>query len=83
MTTQVNLTLRGPEAFSLARRAMDEMETAGVWPTPLNFELWLHYLGDPDGALARELKRLLASGETFTEHTSDMLAAEYLPKVRL
>ena len=83
MTSSVDTTLRGPEAYSLSRRVIDEMETAGVWPTPLNFELWTHYLGDPEGALGREIQRLLAAEEPFTEATADMLAAEYLPRGRL
>ena len=83
MTTQVETALRGPEAFNLARRAVAEMEAAGVWPTPLNFELWLHYLGDPEGPLGREMTRLLGAREVFTEGTAEMLAAEYLPRGRL
>jgi len=59
------------------------MERAGVWPTPLNFELWLHYLDDPDGALAQEMARLLLAGECFNERTAEFLAAEYLPNGRL
>lgn len=83
MTTQVETALRGPEAFTLARQALSDMEAAGVWPTPLNFELWLHYIGDPDGPLGKEMKRLLAAQDAFTEGTSEMLAAEYLPRGRL
>src|SRR5215217_2976011 len=83
MTLSVETTLRGPQAYSLSRRVIDEMEAVGVWPTPLNFELWLHYLGDPDGALGREIQRILAAAEPFTEATADMLAAEYLPRGRL
>ncbi|MDQ8029649.1 MAG: GGDEF domain-containing protein [Brevundimonas sp.] len=83
MTTSVETTLREPGAYNLSRRVIDEMEAAGVWPTPLNFELWLHYLGDPDGALGREIQRLLSEQEPFTEATADMLAAEYLPRGRL
>jgi len=83
MTGQVETTLRGPEAYGLARRVIEDMEAAGVWPTPLNFELWIHYLGDPDGPLGREIQRLLATAEPFTEATTEMLAAEYLPRGRL
>jgi len=83
MTTQVETALRGPEAFTLARQALSDMEAAGVWPTPLNFELWLHVIGDPDGPLGKEIKRLLATHDAFTEGTSEMLAAEYLPRGRL
>lgn len=83
MTQSVETTLRGPDAYGLAHRVVDEMQAAGVWPTPLNFELWLHYLGDPEGPLGREIKRLIASKEVFTEATSEMLAAEYLPRAKL
>lgn len=83
MTTQVETALRGPEAFQLARRALAEMEAAGVWPTPLNFELWLHYLGDPESPLGVEMTRLLGAEVAFTEGTAEMLAAEYLPRGRL
>lgn len=83
MAAEVETTLRGPEAYGLARRVIEDMEAAGVWPTPLNFELWIHYLGDPDGALGKEIQRLLAAAEPFTEATADMLAAEYLPRGRL
>jgi len=83
MAAQLETTLRGPEAYGLARRVIEAMEESGVWPTPLNFEIWVHYLGDPEGPLGREIKRLLAASEPFTEATADMLAAEYLPRGRL
>jgi len=83
MAPQLETTLRGPEAYGLARRVIEAMESAGVWPTPLNFEIWVHYLGDPEGALGREITRILAASEPFTEATADMLAAEYLPRGRL
>jgi diguanylate cyclase len=83
MTAKVETTLRGPDSYSLARRVVDEMESAGVWPTPVNFELWLYYLSEPDGALGREIQRLLETREPFSEATADMLAAEYLPRGRL
>jgi len=83
MTTEVETILRGPSAFDLARRALAALEAAGVWPTPLNFELWLHFLGEPDGPLGREMKRLLSARDAFTEETSERLAAEFLPRNRL
>ena len=83
MSEPVEAALRGPEAYSLARRAVEAMEAASVWPTPLNFELWLQYLGDPEGPLGREIQRMLAAKEPFTEAVAEMLAAEYLPRGRL
>ncbi|QTN18649.1 GGDEF domain-containing protein [Brevundimonas sp. AJA228-03] len=83
MSTQVQTTLHGPEAFTLARRALGEMESVGVWPTPLNFELWLHWLGEPEGALSLEMSRVLGNGTVFTEAIAEKIAAEYLPRGRL
>jgi diguanylate cyclase len=83
MAEQVESALRGPQAFELARRAVEDMERRGIWPTPLNFELWVHMLGEPDGDLAREIERLFAANETITEGISEVLAAAYLPKARL
>ena len=82
MNSDVDTTLRGPAAYELAKTALQEMETAAVWPTPLNFELWLHSLGNPGGGLALELQRILADG-ALTEDESERLAAEFLPRARL
>ena len=83
MKREVETSVRGPEAYGLARRAVEEMERCNVWPTPLNFELWLHYVGDPDGALGKEIQRLLSAGETITEEVSETLATAFLPRARL
>jgi diguanylate cyclase len=81
--SEVETALRGPEAYKVASRALELMERHQVWPTALNFELWTHYVADPDGALARELTRLISIGEPMTELVSEELAANYLPKARL
>jgi len=83
MAAEVESTLRGPQAYDLAREALAQMEGHKIWPTPLNFELWLHYLGDPKGALGQEIDRMLKSGEAFTEEVSEGLAQAYLPRARL
>ena len=82
MTSDVDTRLRGPAAYELAKTALQEMETASVWPTPLNFEIWLHSLSNPESGLAIELRRILANGP-LTEDESERLAAEYLPRARL
>ncbi|MDO1558629.1 GGDEF domain-containing protein [Brevundimonas sp. 2R-24] len=83
MSRMIETTLRGPAAYSLARDALARMEAANVWPTPLNFELWLHYMGDPEGALGREIERMIADGEAFTEEVAEALAAQHLPRARV
>ncbi|HET9160429.1 MAG TPA: GGDEF domain-containing protein, partial [Caulobacteraceae bacterium] len=83
MNGDVETAIRGPQAYSLARKALEAMEVQKIWPTPLNFELWIHYVGNPDGALGREIERLLQAGETITETISEELAAQFLPKARL
>ena len=83
MAVDVEIALRSPDAYNLSRKAIEDMERCKIWPTPLNYELWLHFVGAPDGALAKEISRLLALGETITEDVSEELAALYLPKARL
>ena len=83
MSGDVETILRGPEAYKVARRAMDLMERHTVWPTPLNFEIWSHVVVEPEGALARELTRLISTGEPLTEGVTEELAAAYLAKARL
>ena len=83
MTAKVETALRSPQAYGLARRVVDAMEAAKVWPTPLNFELWTRALGDPESILALEIRRITEAGEPFTEAVTEELAAEHLPRGRL
>lgn len=83
MSGDIETKLRGPGAYALARQAMDAMEAHQVWPTAVNFELWTHYVGEPDSALGREIARLLSAGEAFTDTVADELAAAFLPKAKL
>lgn len=83
MTVQVDTALRAPPAYKLAHEAIDAMQKASIWPTPLNYELWVHFISEPDGPLGRELKRLLSGETPFTDEAAEMLAAEFLPRGRL
>jgi len=83
MGSDTEIALRGPQAYELARRAVEAMEQHQVWPTPINYELWTHFIADPQGGLAQEITRLMDAGETLTEALSESLAARYLPKARL
>ena len=83
MSAGVESALRGPNAYDLARKVLEDMERRHIWPTALNYELWLHFVANPDGALAQEIERLLSMGEVITEGVSEQLAAAYLPKARL
>lgn len=83
MSGDIETRLRGPGAYTLAREAVNAMEAHQVWPTAVNFELWTHYVAEPDSALAREIARLISAGEAFTDTLADELAATFLPKARL
>jgi diguanylate cyclase len=83
MPGEVDLALRGPKAYEVARAALEMMERSKVWPTALNFELWLHLVTDPSGALAQEIQRLLLSGEPITDFVAEDLAHTFLPKAKL
>ncbi|HEX2562258.1 MAG TPA: GGDEF domain-containing protein, partial [Phenylobacterium sp.] len=83
MSEGVDGKLRAQGGYALARKAVDAMEKNGVWPTAVNFELWINYVADPQGELAKEIDRLLSAGEAFTESVTEELAAHFLPKSRL
>jgi diguanylate cyclase len=83
MAADLEIALRGPEAFSLAKQALAAMERSQVWPTPLNFEIWINVVGDPQGALAQEIGRITKAGEAITEAVSEELAAQFLARNRL
>ncbi len=83
MSAEVEIKLRAPEAYELARKTLAQMELHKVWPTSTNYELWTHLVADPAGALAQEINRILAAGEAFTDSLSEQLAENFLPKARL
>ena len=83
MAGEIDLTLRSADSYALGRRAMEMMQKAGVWPTPLNYEIWLYCAGDPDGELAQEVGRLISAGASITEDVSERLAAAYLPRQKV
>lgn len=83
MAADIELILRGAEAFSHARKALETMERHGVWPTPLNFELWINYIADPTGPLAQEIDRMAGSGQAITEEVSEELAEQFLARNRI
>jgi diguanylate cyclase len=78
MSPSIDLLVRSPNAYDLAARALVDMRRCKVWPTPLNFELWIQIIAEPEGALAKEVARLIAAGEAITETKSAELAAAYL-----
>ena len=80
MAQDVEETLRGPQAYFLAAKALKLMEEAKVWPTSINYELWLHVAADPNGALSREIARRLKAESVITEAASEELAIAFLPR---
>ena len=80
MSSNIDLMLRSPSAYDLAAQALADMRRCKVWPTPLNFELWLQMAAEPAGGLAVEVQRLISGGEQITEAKSAELAKVYLPQ---
>ena len=81
--TSIEVALRSPSSYQLAQAALAAMQAAGVWPTPLNFELWLHVAADAECPLSREITALTRAGEAITEARSEELAARFLPRGQL
>ncbi len=83
MAADLRTSLRGPQSYEVARAALAEMQRRGVWPTPLNFELWLHIVAAPDCALGAEVEKLAQRGVPITEDMSEELASRHLPQRQL
>ena len=83
MSADVETALRAPQAYDVARRAIAAMEKNKVWPTPLNFEIWTHYVTAKDTPLVAEIEQMIQAGEPFTDAAGEALAAKHLPKQKL
>ena len=83
MSGDLEVLLRGAKAYGLAHKALEAMEAHHVWPTPLNFELWLYFVAAKDTPLGKELCRLVEQGVPFTDDLAEQLAAVHLPRARL
>jgi diguanylate cyclase len=83
MSNDIEVSVRSPSAYTLAQEAIRLMEVHGVWPTPLNYEIWLYVAGDPESALAQEIQRLIETGEKITEEISESLASKFISRLRL
>jgi diguanylate cyclase len=75
--------LRTPGGYDLGHSALHELQHVEVWPTVLNYELWLHVLADPEGTLALEVQTLLGAGERITDAIVEDLSRAYLPRAKL
>ena len=75
--------LRASPAYDMAHGAIDALQSAHVWPTLLNFEIALHYVSDPEGPLATAVNKLLTQGDFHSDDFGEMLARDFLPRVRL
>jgi diguanylate cyclase len=83
MSADIQTSLRTPQAYELARKALEAMESNGVWPTSRNYTLWLHYVTEANGALAKEIDRLIAAGEPITELVGEHLASQFLAETKV
>ena len=67
MSGHLEALLRGPKAYALARKALEVMERHNIWPTALNFELWLHYVAAKDTPLvSRDSEKKIERLEKLT-----------------
>jgi diguanylate cyclase len=83
MASELETLLRGPKGYAIARKALDEMERHRVWPTSLNFELWVNYVAAKGTALAAEMENFLSSGQAFTDEVGERFAKSHLPSAKI
>ena len=83
MATDIDSILRSPKAYDWARKAIEAMETHRVWPTAVNFELWLHFVAAKDSEVAVQIQNVLQSGQPFTDMVGEAIAANHLRAAKL
>ena len=83
MSDALELRLRTASAYGTAHQALEALERLHVWPTAINYELALHYVGDPTGPLAQAVEKMVADGDVHSDEFSDTLAREFLPRMQL
>jgi diguanylate cyclase len=83
MSTDLDSILRSPKAYEWSRKAIEAMEANRVWPTALNFELWMHYVAAKDGDVASDINTVLSSGQHFSEQVAATIAEKHLPSAKL
>ena len=83
MTIELDTLLRSQKAYQWAQKAIEAMEANKVWPTAINFELWLHYVTAKDSDVAVEIDQILKSGVAFTEQIGEQIASHHLPSAKL
>jgi diguanylate cyclase len=83
MPSEIDSLLRNPKAYQLARKVIDAMESHRVWPTALNFELWMHYVAAKDSEVAAKIDSVLQSGAAFTDQVGEQIAAQHLLAAKL
>jgi diguanylate cyclase len=83
MSRDIDSILRSPKAYLWARKAIEAMEAHNVWPTALNFELWLHYVAVKDSDVAAQISTVIKSGAPFTDQIGEAIAAQHLPGAKL
>ncbi|MDZ4372135.1 MAG: GGDEF domain-containing protein [Phenylobacterium sp.] len=83
MSKDLDSILRSPKSYDWSRKAIDAMEQNRVWPTALNFELWMNYVAAKDGHVASEIGSVLKSGQPFTEQVGEEIAEKHLPSAKL
>ncbi|MBU1377773.1 MAG: diguanylate cyclase [Alphaproteobacteria bacterium] len=83
MSSDIDAILRSPKAYLWAGKAIEAMEAHRVWPTALNFELWLHYVAAKDSEVAAQINTVLQSGAPFTDQVGEQIAAQHLPASKL
>ena len=83
MASEIETLLRGPKGYAIARKAIEAMEASRVWPTPLNFELWVQYIAAKNPALTAEIETVIRSGQPFTNEVGEQIAANHLATAKM
>lgn len=83
-TTQTWLNpYRGDLGVSLALETVDALKARHIPTHPANYEIWATYAAGTNPELNREIDRLIATGDTFTDEQNEILFEKFCSPSRL
>lgn len=75
--------LKGEKGRATGLRAINDVIDHGLFATPENYELWLHYQNNWTPALTNDMESYIKSGQPLDETTIEKLYERHLSSTRL
>lgn len=83
MNQEFEILIRSSQGYDFAQKSIQLMKEFSVWPTPLNFELWLHVATNPESDISAEVLSAVKNNEIFSDEIAENIAANYISRAKI